>query len=168
MRKRLIAEESASSGGAKGEWLDLEAVAVVEITSEAEGAPIERALEPGGDGAGWRAATTGPQTIRLRFDRPTAIRRIYLHFVERAAERSQEFAVYVGSVEGEVREPDVALREIVRQQFGFSPGGATEEIEDYRVELKDVTVFELRIDPDRAHDPKQSRAYASLVSLRLA
>jgi hypothetical protein len=36
------------------------------------------------------------------------------------------------------------------------------------VELKDVTVFELRIDPDRAHDPKQSRAYAALASLRLA
>jgi hypothetical protein len=164
MRKRLIAEESTAGGaraGAEGEWLDLEALAEVEITSEAEGAPIERALEPGGDGAGWRAATTGPQTIRLRFDRPTAIRRIYLHFVERAAERSQEFAVYVGGSQGE-------LREALRQQFSFSPGGATEEIEDYRVELKDVAIFELRIDPDRAHDPKQSRAYASLASLRLA
>jgi hypothetical protein len=29
-------------------------------------------------------------------------------------------------------------------------------------------VFELRVDPDRAHDPKQSRAYASLASLRVA
>jgi hypothetical protein len=162
MRKRLIAEEGAARGaGAEGEWIDLEAVAEVEITSEAEGAPIERALGFEEGGSGWRAGRTGPQTIRLRFDRPMAIGRIYLHFVERAVERSQEFAVYVGGAEGEVRE-------VLRQQFGFSPGGATEEIEDYRVELKDVTVFELRIDPDRAHDPRQSRAYASLAKLRLA
>ena len=31
-----------------------------------------------------------------------------------------------------------------------------------------VTVVELRIDPDRSHDPKQSQNYASLQSLKLA
>jgi hypothetical protein len=31
-----------------------------------------------------------------------------------------------------------------------------------------VRLFELHIDPDRAQDPKQSRAYASLMRLRLA
>jgi hypothetical protein len=171
MRKRLIGGMgTAVERGVTEEteaWIDLETAAEVEISSEAEGAPIEGALETGGDGAGWRAATTGPQTIRLRFDQPTAIRRIYLHFVEREAERSQEFSVYAGSGEGKPREGDAGLREVVRQQFAFSPGGATEEIEDYSVELKEVTVFELRIDPDRAHDPKQSRTHASLVRLRL-
>jgi hypothetical protein len=56
----------------------------------------------------------------------------------------------------------------VRQQFTFSPGGSTEEIEDYTVALDGVTVMELKIDPDRSHDPQQSRNYASLQSLRLA
>jgi hypothetical protein len=183
MRKRLIEEagvvETAQQRvGATEMWIDLQAVAEVEISSEDKQFPIEQALGAAAEAdpsTGWRAATTGPQTIRLRFDRPTAIRRIYLHFVERAAERSQEFAVYAGNAKSELREagvdlrkPDVDLREIVRQQFTFSPVGATEEIEDYEVDLKEVTVFELRIDPDRAHEPKQSRTYAALLSLRLA
>jgi hypothetical protein len=102
----------------------------------------------------------GPQMIRLNFDRPAAIRRIHLHFVERAAERSQEFAIYATSG-GE-------LREVVRQQYSFSPGGSTEEIEDYAVNLNEVTSLEVRIDPDRAHDPTHSRHFAVLQSLRLA
>jgi len=180
MRKRLIETAGGTTlerGGAAEAWIDLEVVAEVEISSEDKQFPIESALGLGAEAepsTGWRAATTGPQTIRLRFDLPTPIRRIYLHFVERA-ERSQEFAVYVGSSKShpretdvQLRETDVDLREILRQQFTFSPGGSTEEIEDYAVDLKDVTVFELRIDPDRAHDPRQSQAYASLASLRLA
>ena len=105
-------------------------------------------------------ATTGPQVIRLLFDEPLAIRRIQLHFVDKAAERSQEFAVFAGA--------GAELREVVRQQWNFSPHGTTEEIEDYTVDLSGVTVLELRIDPDRSHDPKQSQHYASLQSLRLA
>jgi hypothetical protein len=169
MKKRLIGiaggiGSSAENAGAAERWIDLESVAAVEISSEEQRCPIEKALGLGADrevSTGWRAATTGPQTIRLRFDQPTEIRRIYLHFVEGAKERSQEFSVHAGSTEGE-------LREVVRQQFAFSPNGATEEVEDYRVDLKDVRVFELRVDPDRAHDPKQSREYASLVRLKVA
>ena len=167
MRKQMMdadAKTAERSGTEANSWMDLEAVAAVEISSEEQRCPIERALGLGADrevSTGWRAATPGPQTIRLRFDQPTEIHRIYLHFVEGAKERSQEFSVYAGSTEGE-------LREVVRQQFAFSPTGATEEVEDYRVELKDVKVFELRVDPDRAHDPKQSREHASLMSLRVA
>lgn len=103
---------------------------------------------------------TGPQIVRLLFDAPLAIRRIQLHFVDKVSERSQEFAVFAGEV-GE-------LGEVVRQQWNFSPHGTTEESEDYTVDLRDVTVLELRIDPDRSHDPKQSRHHASLQRLRLA
>jgi hypothetical protein len=34
--------------------------------------------------------------------------------------------------------------------------------------LHGVTTLELRIDPDRSHDPKLSQSYASLQSMRLA
>ena len=98
---------------------------------------------------GWRAATTGPQLIRLHFDEPINIRRIRLHFVERAAERSQEFALFAGT--------GSELNEVVRQQWSFSPHGSTEEIEDYTVNLNGITTLELRIDPDRSHDPKLSQ-----------
>jgi hypothetical protein len=167
MRKQMMdagAKTAERAGTAANSWIDLESVAAVEISSEEQRCPIERALGLGSERevcTGWRASTPGPQTIRLRFDQPTDLHRIYLHFVEGAKERSQEFSVHAGSTDGD-------LREVVRQQFAFSPGGATEEVEDYRVDLKNVKVFELRVDPDRAHDPKQSREYASLVRLKVA
>jgi hypothetical protein len=60
------------------------------------------------------------------------------------------------------------MREVVRQQFSFSPRGATEETEDYTVDLSAITSLELRIDPDRAHDPAHSEHFAALTSLRIA
>jgi hypothetical protein len=60
------------------------------------------------------------------------------------------------------------MHEVVRQQWNFNPNGNTEELEDYAVDLHDITSFELRIDPDRSHDPALSQSYASLQSLKLA
>jgi hypothetical protein len=159
MRKSVITPAAGSVAAAQGEWLDLHTIARVEISSEDVNLPVEHALG-GTQATGWRAAETGPQVIRLQFDAAQAIRRIRLHFVERAAERSQEFAVYAGS--------GAEMREVVRQQWSFSPGGSTEEIEDYTVDLSGVKTLELRIDPDRSHDPKASQNYASLQSLKLA
>jgi hypothetical protein len=159
MRKSVISATTDGLGAAaSGEWLDLDAMAQVEISSEDANFPVEHALGTV-ETTGWRAAETGPQVIRLLFDAPQAIRRIHLHFVDKSVERGQEFAVYAGS--------GAELREVVRQQWTFSPQGSSEEIEDYTVELDGVTTLELRIDPDRSHDPKQSRSYASLQSLKL-
>jgi XRCC1 N terminal domain len=143
----------------QGDWLNLDDIAQVEISSEDAHFPIENALGKAVT-TGWRAAEKGPQVIRLQFDAPQTIRRIQLHFVERSGERSQEFAVFAGA--------GSELRDVVRQQWSFSPHGATEEIENYTVDLTGITTLELRIDPDRSHDPKQSQAYASLQSLKLA
>jgi hypothetical protein len=159
MRKSVISQERVAAVLPHEEWLDLDAIARVEITSEDVSFPIEDALGKTAT-TGWRAAQTGPQLIRLHFDEPRNIKRVRLYFIDREAERSQEFAVYAGS--------SAELREVVRQQWGFSPHGATEEIEDYTVDLHGVTTLELRIDPDRSHDPKQSQSYASLQSMKLA
>ncbi len=163
MRKSLIgvgADAESAHSTAQGTWIDLDQHASIEITSEDPNFPVEQAFGDG-QGAGWRAAATGPQLIRITFDHPTAIRRIRLHFVERSAERSQEFALYAKHQTGQ-------MNEVVRQQFTFSPRGSTEEIEDYSVDLNEVTSLELRIDPDRAHDPAHSKHFAVLQSLRLA
>jgi hypothetical protein len=160
MRKSIVSPNPATKTPISDNWRDLVRIARVEITSEDEAFPIENALGKAAT-AGWRAATTGPQVIRLFFDEPLAIKHLSLHFVEKSAERPQEFAVYASSGSGE-------LREVVRQQWNFSPSGTTEEVEDYKLDLADVTVLELRIDPDRSHDPKESKNYASLLSLKLA
>jgi len=146
MRKSIVSPSAVATPPISDLWRDLERIARVEISSEDERFPIEHALGKK-ETTGWRAAETGPQLIRL-------------HFVDQATERSQEFAVFAGS--------GPELKEVVRQQWTFSPYGSTEEIEDYTVNLSGITTLELKIDPDRSHDPKQSQAYASLQSLKLA
>lgn len=67
-------------------------VAVVEVTSEAEGHPIEEALLNDGT-MGWRADVPGLQTIRLLFDQPQTIQIIRVVFREEECERTQEFVL---------------------------------------------------------------------------
>jgi len=57
-----------------------------------------------------------------------------------------------------------SFQEIVRQQWNFSPQGATGESEDYRVSLSGVTILELSITPDISG----RSAFASMAQLRLA
>jgi hypothetical protein len=157
MRKRLISPTPQETASSDQKWLELEHLAQVEITSEDAGYPIEAALLPGTD-TGWRASQNGEQTIRLIFDQPQKINRIRLLFLEPDAVRTQEFTLRWSPDGGQ------SFREIVRQQWNFSPPDATQEIEEYRVELSGVTVLELTIIPDKSG----GEAQASLNQLRLA
>ena len=157
MRKRLITTTQKDRPLPDAEWLDLENLAEVELTSEDPAHPIESALLPDG-GSGWRAAQPGEQTIRVLFTRPLQIGRISIEFVECSIERTQEFVLRW------VAHEEQFAREIVRQQWNFSPSGATVETEDYRVDLTAVSVIELTINPDTSG----GEARASLSRLRLA
>jgi hypothetical protein len=157
MRKRLITPTQQGASPPGEDWLDLDSAAVVEVTSEEKGYPIESALASG-ETQGWRAADSGSQTIRLIFDVPQRIRRIWLVFEETEAERTQEYVLRWFSDGGH------SFREIVRQQWNFSPPETIREIEDYQVELLNVTVLELVIVPDNS----RRTVRASLNSLRLA
>jgi hypothetical protein len=159
MRKRLIASipQGSQVAAENQNWLDLESIAAVEITSEEPEFPIESALLPG-EQRGWRAAVSGAQTIRLRFDQPQRLTRIRLSFEETQALRTQEFVLRFSS--------DAAgpLRDIVRQQWNFNAPDAEHETEDYAVKLFVVTILELNIVPDTSGGPVR----ASLLSLRVA
>ena len=157
MRKRIIPPVQQDTSPPGEDWLDLERLAQVEITSEDAAHPIESALLPG-RGTGWRATGPGEQTIRLLFAHPQRLRRIWLQFVEPITERTQEFVLRWSPDGGQ------SFREIVRQQWNFSPQGATCETEDHRVDLSGVTVIELSIIPDIS----RRDARASLAQLRLA
>jgi hypothetical protein len=157
MRKRLIDSASEPTAADTGEWLDLAPIAEIEMTSEAEGSPIESALA-GSDGPGWRAAAPGEQLVRVVFDEPRRLERIRLVFDEPELERTQEFVLRWSA------DRDAPAREIVRQQWTFHPPSATREVEDYRVGLSGVRVLELAIAPDIAG----GSATASLRSMRLA
>jgi len=157
MRKRIIATDQKEKSAPDHDWLNVEELAEVEISSEEEAYPIESALLRGGS-SGWRAAVPGKQTIRLLFTHPQQLRRIRLNFMENRTERTQEYVLRWSADGGK------SFREIVRQQWNFSPQGATSETEDFQVELPAVTVLELSIIPDI----NGGSAIASLAQLRLA
>jgi uncharacterized protein (DUF736 family) len=141
MRKRIVGLASIQKRSeSAGTWLDLEHIATVEATSEDPDFPIESAFVS--SGRGWRASAKGKQQIRIIFDEPVSIQRIHLRFEEAEVERTQEFAIRWAGVEGG---PE---KEVVRQQWTFSPAGSTSEVEDYNVHLDGVSVLELTIRPD--------------------
>jgi hypothetical protein len=158
VRKRIIGQDlPPDSSAAEPGWMDIEGLAQVEITSEDVDYPIESALIPG-PGPGWRAAQPGEQTIRLLFDEPLRLRRIHLVFREDKQERTQEFVLRWSPDNGQT------YREIVRQQYNFSPPGASREVEDYTFDFDGVTALELKIVPDISGGSAQ----ASLAQLRVA
>ena len=157
MRKKTINPISANISPFGQAWLDLQRLAQVEITSESAAHPIESALTPGFP-AGWQAGEPGEQTIRLIFDHPLSLRRILLMFDEEEQTRTQEFVLRW------LPAGEESSRDIVRQQYTFSPPGTIREVEDYRVELNEVAALELKINPDIS----RGSARASLAQICLA
>jgi hypothetical protein len=157
MRKRVIDHDPQRSSPVDEGWLDLEKLAQVEVSSEQAQHPIEAALLPGAS-SGWRAAAPGPQLLRLMFDKPQNLRLIHLLFEEHGQERLQEYTLRWSPGLGQ------PYREIVRQQYNFSPPTTTREAEDYNVNLDGCAELELSIVPDL----RGSTAHASIAELRLA
>jgi hypothetical protein len=133
-------------------------IAKVEVTSEDAQLPIEGAFTEG-DKRGWPASERGKQTIRLIFDEPQRIPRIWLRFIELHEERTQQFALQWS------RDKNDTLRPLFQQQWNFSPSGSTSQIEDYEVELNGVWMLQLVIDPDIAGG-QQSPLSKTGVSLK--
>lgn len=158
MRKRIVASAPTVATPGRGpRWMDLGQIATVEVTSEDPGFPIESVFSAN-SGPGWRASEKGEQQIRLIFDQAVAVHRIQLHFVEPTRDRLQEFTVRWSAADGG------GPKEIVRQQYNFSPAGSTSELEDYEVNLDGVSTVELVIKPDLTHN----EALATLAAWRVA
>ena len=157
MRKRLITPIPQDAPHLDEGGLNLDRAAVVEVASEEKDYPVESALVSG-EMRGWRAADSGTQTIRLIFDEPQRLTRIALIFEETETERTQEFVLRWSGDGGR------SFREIVRQQWNFSPPNTIREVEEYPVDLSGVNVLELVIVPDNS----RGAARASLKSLRLS
>ncbi len=142
VRKSLIAPISQTDPASDQVWLDMERIASVEVTSEQPGYPIESALR--GESRGWRAAIPGTQIVRMIFDQPQTLRRIWLVFEDGENARTQEFVLRWSQGQ------ESSFRDIVRQPWNFSPGGSVRENEDYTVHLAEVGILELIIVPDKS------------------
>jgi hypothetical protein len=136
-------------------WIDVREVASIRASSEEAGHAIVNAFSSV-DSDGWRAAAPGAQLVTVRFNKPRDLARIHVVF-ESNVERTQEFTISWSARRGE------SHGEVVRQQFNFSPFGATREVEDYAVELRAVEALEIRLVPDISGGP----VVASMKDCRL-
>jgi hypothetical protein len=165
MRKRQILPTLQGAEPFDQAWLDMDRNVLVEVTSEEEAYPIESALLPDeNENCGWRAANPGTQIIRAIFDEPQTLRRICLVFEDTENTRTQEFVLRWSPGTGQ------SFREIVRQQWNFSPSGSIRESPSRALLLfNDDRVFRFALYWRRyvqtADLPIQMRLCRSLLSL---
>lgn len=141
---------TASRQPADIRWLDLDVLAEVTIT--VGGRRVARSPHA------WSADCPGEQLIEIRFHHPASVSRLRVVSSEVEQSRTQEMTIWASLLRGERH------REVVRQQFNFSPNGATEEVEEYAVELEGVSAIQLRIVPS----VDGCRAVAHVSDLRVA
>src|SRR4051812_9530640 len=148
LRKQIIRASALTPVPTPGE-IDIAAVATVLVTSEAPDHPVDHAFDGhrGPGGSRWMAGEPGEQTLILAFDAPQAIRRLALEFEELEVARTQELQLAVSNDGGRT------YRELVRQEYNFSPPGTTFEREDWAVPADGVTHLRFMIKPDKGGMP---------------
>jgi hypothetical protein len=159
LRKQIIRKPSVESASFEGE-IPVAEVATVQVSSEQSDHPIDNVFDTsrGPGGSRWLADEPGEQTLILVFDSPQTIRRIGVEVEEVAVRRTQELSVSVSSDGGRT------YREIVRQEFNFSPPGTSFEREVWSVAAEAVTHLRLEIKPDKGGQI----GLATLTSISLA
>ena len=121
------------------------AVATVLVTSETVDQPIEHAFDThrGPGGTRWEAEATGEQTVILAFDAPQRLSKVTVEVEEQAVSRTQVLVLAISNDGGQT------YRELVRQEYNFSPPATTFEREQWAVTAEMVTHLRLLIKPDK-------------------
>jgi hypothetical protein len=158
LRKRRLEDDAATSAPAADE-IDIAGCATIAYSSEHPAYPIEHMLD-GRSGAGaTRWISARPDTIEhivVEFDHPQPISRLVYEVEEAMRERTQEVRVEVSEDGGRT------YRQILVQEYTFSPGGATYQREDQRFNLPQASRLRLTIVPN-----KNGSGTATLTLLRL-
>jgi F5/8 type C domain len=158
LRKRSLEADAAASGRAASE-IDIVSRATVSYSSEDPDHPVEHLLD-GQSGPGatrWMSARADTiEHIVLEFDRPQTISRLVYEVEEATRERTQEVRVEVSEDGAQT------YRQILVQEYNFSPGGARYQREEQRLDLGRVTHLRLTIVPN-----KNGSGTATLTALRL-
>ena len=159
LRKHIIRAPASTPVPTPGE-IDIAAVATVLVTSEAPEHPVDHAFDAhrGPGGSRWVAGEPGEQTLILAFDAPQTIRQVILEVEETEVARTQELQLAVSTDGG------TTYREVLRQEYNFSPPGTTFEREDWAVDAEGVTHLRLVIRPDKGGNPCR----ATITSLVLS
>lgn len=155
-KRRLgIGQESGLIDGA----MDLAALATLAYSSEDPRHPIDHVIDnPVGPGSPkWRGNVPNvTDQIVIEFDEPQSFSRLVYEVEESESQRTQEVRIEASDDDG------LSFRQLLVQEFTFSPDGATFEREDLRLRAKDITHLRLMIVPN-----KQGSGTASLTTLQL-
>ena len=158
LRKQIIDVPPAEPDPAYGE-IPIATMATVCVTSEAVDHPIDHIFDVhrGRGGTRWIAQTPGEQMVVLAFDAPQVIRSVVLEIEESEASRTEQLSLQASFDGGQ------NYREVVRQEFTFSPPNTTFQREQWIVSLEQVTQLRLTIKPDKG----QHDYFATITSLIL-
>src|SRR6266496_4643251 len=128
MLRKQVLEHPPATDLSVGE-IPVAEVATVLVTSETLDHPIEHVFDNrrGPGGSRWEAEKPGEQTLILAFDAPQKFRKVTLEIEEQAVGRTQELALAVSDDGGQT------YRELVRQEYNFSPPSTTFEREEWKV-----------------------------------
>lgn len=131
----------------------------VHASYEADGHAIELAFDhdQGPGATHWKAGKPGVQTITVDLVQPCTVKEVSMEVEEREVARAQEVQLAVSSDNGQT------YRECVRQEFNFSPDGATWEKETWYLSQHQVTNVRLVIKPDKGRQD----VYATLTAFEL-
>jgi len=158
IRKRLISEPSSTPAEFPDE-IDIARHAILAYSSEDPDHPLEHLIDGHGGRGGTRWVSARPnatERIVMEFDHPQRISRLVYEVEECGQERTQEVRVEVSTDLGR------NYRQVLAQDYTFSPQGATFQHEDLRLDLSAVTHLRLSIVPN-----KGGSGLATLTSLRL-
>jgi len=144
LRKEILTTPPITSGRRAAEK-DITAIATVFVTSEDPAHPIDSVFDPerGPRAKRWMAEQFGEQTLILAFDTPQTIRKVRVEVEEPDISRTQEMDVSISHDGGQT------YRELVRQEYNFSPPRTTLEREEWSVNADGVSHMRLRIKPDK-------------------
>jgi hypothetical protein len=158
VRKRSLATDTTAAGRAADE-IDIARCATIAYSSEDPACPVENLVDGRSGPGATRWVSACPDTtehIVVEFDRPRAISRLVYEVEETMGERTQEVRVEASNDGGRT------YRQILVQDYNFSPRGATFQREDQRFDLRRVTHLRLTIVPS-----KSGSGSATLTALRL-
>src|ERR1700730_1233264 len=158
LRKRPLEGEAAMNSRAADE-IDTAGCAAIAYSSENPAHPVEHLLDGRCGPGATRWISARPDTIEqivVEFDRPQAISRLVYEVEEAVRERTQEVRVEISEDGGR------KYRQILAQEYTFSPGGATYQREEQRLNLPQISHLRLTIVPN-----KNGSGIATLTALQL-
>jgi F5/8 type C domain len=158
LRKKPLEAGATMSAGA-ADAIDIAGCATIAYSSENPRHPIEHMLDGrcGPEATRWISAR--PDTVEhiiVEFDQPQPNSRLAYEVEEAVRERTQEIRVEVSEDQGQT------YRQILVQEYNFSPGGAAYQREELRFNLLQVSRLRLTIVPN-----KNGSGTATLTALRL-